>query len=222
MKKGQIFGFSVIVLIVGLTAMFLTSCGAKATKGVTSVGEIVYMEGTVMVNGSPVEIGDVATHGDVIVTGSNSYVEVQFGDKRIFRASENATLTLDSGEKTLQLKAGALSVVQSKAKFFFFDKPWVVKTPTTIAAVRGTVYYVKVESDDSTYFCLCNGKIRLKDAVDGKVKDLEAIHHSAVRLIRQPDGSIAYEDAAMLFHTDDDMESLADRISEVIDWEVVG
>ena len=178
-------------------------------------GRVIYLEGDASVSGRSVSIGDAVFDGDVIVTGEESRLELEFGDYRVLRAGENARLTIDLTEETMRLDAGSLAVVQSKARWFSKDKPWILETPTTVAAVRGTFYFTKVESADSTYFCLCNGRIHLED--EERFLDLEAAHHNAVRVGRGAEG-IVYQAAPMLYHEDADMESLADLINVPIDW----
>lgn len=207
---------SVVLLSVFLVT--LVSCGIGESSAATDVaGEIQYYEGMVTVNGLAVETGLAVKDGDVILTGPDSFAEIKFGEYRVLNAQENTRLVIDATAKTFKLDTGALAVVQSKARWFSRRKPWLVETPTMIAAVRGTVYYTKVESADSVYFCLCNGKIHLEDSEENSSLDLEAAHHNAVRFIRSDDG-VVYQNAPMLYHTDQVVESLADTVLVPIDW----
>ena len=207
--------FSGLVLMLLMTAM---SCKPKAVKGVTLVGEVVFMENDVTLNNVPADIGDAAKDGDLLRTGESSYAEVNFGEQRIFRAMEDTSVVLNARQNTLELDQGAFGVIQSKARFLSRDDPWELKTPTAVAAVRGTTYFIKVENADSTYICICNGEIETKDGAHGNTLKLEASHHKAVRYIRNDDGSFVVEDAPMIYHTDEDMESLAGHIGASIDW----
>ena len=203
-----------------LLLTFISCGGIDFSIGGGSAGEIQYLEGLVTVNGQAALIGLEIQDGDVVVTGPDSFVEIKFGDYRVLSAEENTRLVLDAAEKTFKLDNGALAVVQSKARWFSRRKPWLVKTPTMVAAVRGTVYYTRVESADSVYFCVCNGKIHLEDAVEGGVLNLDAAHHNAVRFKRYDDGMV-YLKAPLLYHTDQVMESLADTVHVPIDWTVI-
>jgi len=170
-----------------------------------------------MVNGRVAEIGSAVMDGKELVTGPDSYVEIQFGESRVFKAEENSRLVLDIGEKTIKLGSGALAVVQSKVRWLSRKKPWLVETPTMVAAVRGTVYYTKIESPDGVYFCLCNGKIHLEDSEGRGELDMEASHHKAVRYIRSSDGIVCSE-APMIYHNDEEMEHVAREANKSIDW----
>jgi hypothetical protein len=201
-----------------LVLVTFVSCGVgKSSTTMDIAGEIQYFEGNVTVNGIQAEIGLEVMDGDVILTGPDSFVELKFGEYRVLNAEENSRLVLDAADKTFKLDIGAIAVLQSKARWFSRRKPWLVQTPTMVAAVRGTVYYTKVESPESVYFCLCNGKIHLEDADAGGVLNLEAAHHNAVRFIRTDDG-VVYQNAPMLYHTDEVIESLADTVYVPIDW----
>ncbi len=207
-----------IAVLSTLVLVTFVSCGVgKSSTTMDVAGEIQYFEGIVTVNGIQAEIGLEVMDGDVILTGPDSFVELKFGEYRVLNAEENSRLVLDAAEKTFKLDIGAIAVLQSKARWFSRRKPWLVQTPTMVAAVRGTVYYTKVESPESVYFCLCNGKIHLEDSDAGGVLNLEAAHHNAVRFVRSDDG-VTYQNAPMLYHTDEVIESLADTVFVPIDW----
>ncbi len=238
MKKSSRTGF--LCIAVGVLAILLAGCGpvssvadrvkslggggdgsVGAVPADAAAGEIVFMEGTVSVNGRPLSIGDVVQHGETIVVADDGYAEIGFGDHRILRALAGSRLALDGRGRRFVLEQGALGVIQSKARVFSRNTDWTLETPTVVAAVRGTLYFARVENPDEVYFCLCNGKIHLEDSDDGGVLDLEAAHHQAVRFIRA-DSGIVYESAPMLYHSDEDMESLADLVNVPVDWNRIG
>jgi len=207
--------FSVLFLLTFI------SCGESTSfSGGGTAGEILYLEGLVSVNGKSAGIGLGIMDGDAVVTGPESYVEIKFGDSRVLKAGENTHLVLNADEKTFNLGSGALAVVQSKSRWFFRKKPWLVETPTMVAAVRGTVYFTKVESPDEVYFCLCNGKIHLEDSLGESFVDMKAAHHKAVRFIRTDSGMV-YQEAPMIYHTDEYMEHVASLADKTIDWSVI-
>jgi len=185
------------------------------SHGGAVAGELVWVDGTVTLNGDPVTIGDPVAHGDVLVTGAGGAAEVSFGDYRVLRAADGARLVIDAEDREFRLDGGSLAVLQSKTRRIFGEDDWTIRTPTTVAAVRGTIYHTRVESADSTYFCLCNGRIHLED--EARYVDLEAAHHTAVRAVRTDQG-VEYRTAGMEYHTDESMEALADRVHVPIDW----
>jgi hypothetical protein len=78
---------------------------------------------------------------------------------------------------------------------------------------------MKVENPDSTYFCVCNGSIELKEA-DGKTGDtVVSAHHTARRYIKGKDGKISIEkNPGLLYHDDSGIEKMAKKINVAIDW----
>ncbi|MCK5735698.1 MAG: FecR domain-containing protein [Spirochaetaceae bacterium] len=210
--------FAGILSLLLLTFISCTNNSLLPDRG--SAGEIQYLEGYVTVNGLAADIGLEVMDGDAVVTGPDSYVEIKFGNYRILKAEENSHLVLNAEEKIFKLNSGALAVVQSKARWFSRKKPWLVETPTMTAAVRGTVYYTKVESPNSVYFCLCNGKIHLEDSAGESFVEMEAAHHKAVRFIRT-DAGMVYQEAPMIYHNDEVIEQVADLVNVAIDWSVI-
>jgi len=194
----------------------LNACGEASEEG-SSAGVLQYLEGIVQINDVHAVVGDMVYDGDVLTTLEGAFAEIQFGENRVLRAQENTRLTINTSEKSFGLDQGAMGVVQSKPKRFSRQKAWLVKTPSTVAAVRGTVYYIKVEDENSVYFCLCNGKIHLEDVYGENDIIYGAAHHEAYRFIRNGD-SIERVKAPMLYHSDEDMESLARSVGVDIDW----
>ena len=203
-----------------LSSLIVISCmdsrdGRDRAASANKVGELIYLEGDVDVNGKLASIGDLVGHSDVVVTPAGGLAEIKFGKRRVLRTEENTKLVIDNVNHVFNLQRGSMAVVQSRAGLFSRNKNWVVKTPTVAAAVRGTVYYTRVEDPDSTYFCLCNGKITLEGG-DQKL-DLEARNHNAVRFIKSADGVVNVA-TPMILHQDEDMERLAAKVGVEIDW----
>jgi hypothetical protein len=94
---------------------------------------------------------------------------------------------------------------------------FTIKTSTTAAGVRGTCFLVKVEDDNNTYICCCNGAIRLEGDGGQFSQNLAAPHHREVRVTRSDTG-LSLNAAPLLYHTDGDVEAIAARIGETIDW----
>ena len=206
--------------ILALTLVLLASCGAGSSGEPAAVATVEWLEGIVTIDGRSATVGDDVLDGAVIVTAEDSLIELSFGDYRILRASENSRLILDSRTREMKLDSGALTVAQARARRIGKNRSWQLRTPTTVAAVRGTFYFAKVEDPDRTYFCLCNGRIHLEDGDGSNFLDLEAAHHTAVEFIRNDSGTF-YREAVMKYHKDSDVESLADKVHVPIDWTVI-
>jgi hypothetical protein len=92
-----------------------------------------------------------------------------------------------------------------------------IATSTAVAGVRGTCFFIAVEDDDHTYICACNGQIRLEGAGQSFTQNLASSHHQELRVSRSASG-ISVGAAPLEYHTDGDVEAIAARIGETIDW----
>jgi hypothetical protein len=179
----------------------------------------VYLQGEVTINGAPGQIGDSVASGDTIKTGSDGVCEITFEGKNIVQIQAGSLAVLNFGEigRGIQLQSGAIAAVLKNLASTQTSNRFQIDTPTTVAGVRGTSFFIKVLSQDATYFCLCNGKINLQDNSGGNQMTLEAAHHTAVEYVRK-DGKISVEKQPLLYHNDAEMQALADKIGYTIDW----
>jgi hypothetical protein len=180
---------------------------------------LVYAEGWVTVNGEEAAVGQKIAPGSVVQAASDSMCEITVGSN-VLRIYENtvAVVRIDAAQSRLELKTGALAAVLDKVETINSGGSLSVDTPTAVAGVRGTVFYIKVEDLSNTYICTCNGTLYLTEGQDGPETPNTGIHHSAYRFTRSSSGGISKSQAEMLYHTDDEMEEIADRINSSIDW----
>ncbi len=181
---------------------------------------MVYLEGEVLVNGNPAEEGQVIPTGATVDTGADGYCEIVFGGQNIFRVEPGTITRLDigTGAGTIELQKGSLALLLDKLEVLGLgDKPFTFATPVTTAGIRGTAFYVKVESPESVYFCCCNGTIDLTDSRGGNPLTLDTKHHHAVRYTRQGQ-DYSFADAPLLYHDDREMDNLAEKINVTIPW----
>lgn len=181
---------------------------------------ILSYTGTVTVNTKAVkEINMVLNQGDAIETMAESTCDIIINEKNILRLKPDTKLTLRLSDKEniLQLDKGWLAGVTRKV--FTNEGKFTVKTPTVVAAVRGTSFCMKVENEKSTYFCTCNGSIELTGESSNKAETVTAAHHSARRFSIDKTGALIEDNnPGMLYHMDSGVEELAKIIGETIDW----
>ncbi|MDX9801595.1 MAG: FecR family protein, partial [Spirochaetia bacterium] len=179
-------------------------------------GAISFFTGEVTLNGGNASIGDKVVIGDRIETGSDSFCEVLFGEKNIFRLQDNSSLKF--GGSVFNLDKGSIALVTSRLKKIAFNTDSLsVRTSSAVAGVRGTVFFIKKEDDNNTYVCICNGKINTYDRSGNDKKSEEAGHHKAMRLTLS--GSIVTRaNAPLLYHDDALMEEVASKIGVTIKW----
>ena len=216
------------LILIFLTLSSLLRAGGSQDSGPAAVpgytGVVEYLEGTVTMDGTLLEIGDRVKSGSTFETSADSYCEIVFGGKNIFRIRENtlAVITLEQGKGEMDLEKGSMA--------FFLEKLSVldegasdfeVKTPSAAMGVRGTAFFVNVESAASTYICACNGTLQIENAEGGQQAALSGTHHKAVRITRNSGGDYTASPEGMLYHNDGDLDSLAERIGSRIPWDTL-
>lgn len=216
MIKIKIPGLLAIFLVLSMANLY--SSGQNSSSTAPQTGTLSYLEGDVFINSSPGSIGDRVNDSDTIRTEENSYCEVVFGDSNVFRLDENTQTQINWSRSDIKLEKGAISAVFTKLdKFLNGDKDFTVTSPSSVAGVRGTVFFMKVEDDNNTYLCICNGAL----TVDGPEEDLDIAsdHHKSYRFTK--DGNtVTTTSAGMLYHDDEKMESVAAEIDYEIPWDV--
>ena len=161
----------------------------------------------------------IIKYNDIIETGNDGMCAVQVGEKSLFRINKNSKLifNLSDSKNELILEKGWFAGITRKV--FTAKGKYILKTPTVIAAIRGTSYCVKVENPGSTYFCVCNGTISLAGKGTEKGTDVTAHHHSASRFSLDNSGKLVTDrSAGMKYHGDKNIEELAGMIKEKINW----
>lgn len=195
--------------------VFIVSC--KNNKSSTA-GHINFFIGNVLVNNIPAKLNQEIKPGTKVTTGKDSVCDIIFNKKNIIRIKSDSTviLNIDDINKNIELKKGSILNVFKKihkAK----ESPFKVKTPTTVIAIRGTSFFVKIENKDNTYICDCNGIISIKT---NTTKQIIAKHHKAYR-ISKINNIINIKRAKMKYHSDKEMEETAKQIGEKINWNLV-
>jgi hypothetical protein len=204
-------------IVLAATLMFLL---AGAAVFAADKASIVYLEGDVTMNGSPAAIGDDVLPGAVITTGKDSVCQVVFNTKNIIHMESTTTLRFDGKvlSRGATLQKGAIAMVlRNLAPSSGDELRFTIKTTTAGAGVRGTCFFVEVEDENNTYICACNGALRLEGDGGQFTQNLASSHHREVRVTRSATG-ISVNAAPLQYHTDGDVEAVAARIGEKIDW----
>jgi hypothetical protein len=125
-----------------------------------------------------VKIGDIIVEGDTITTGAKSTTDISVGQAGVIRINEKTTIKIDSLVKNESLNT-RLDIQKGRAFFVFSklnkDDSCIVKTPTAIAAVRGTSFRVSAEGDSSR-IDVVSGKVLVSPVNNGIiVKEAEVV-----------------------------------------------
>jgi hypothetical protein len=205
----RIAGVLVLILFVTCAAAF------SADKA-----SIVYIEGDVSMNGSPANVGDDVLPGAILTTGKDSLCQIVFNTKNIVHMAAGTSLRFDSKvlSRGATLQKGAVAMVLRNLVSNPGDEMrFSIRTSTAVAGVRGTCFFIAIEDENNTYICACNGAIHLEGEGGQVTQNLASSHHQEVRVTRAASG-ISVNTAPLLYHTDGDVESIAARIGEKIDW----
>ncbi len=105
-------------------------------------------------------MGDIINHGDQLVTSSNTRAAIRFTDDgSVLRMNPSTVMSIKAeGErnalqKTLQIEFGELWARINKRD----NAEYIIQTPTAVAAVKGTEFYVRVAEDGTTTIITVDG-----------------------------------------------------------------
>ena len=164
-----------LVFMSALCIAFAVSCSKKAENPDAAVS---FFRGDVTRNGSPVSIGDVVSESDTIITAAQSSCDIRLGGS-IIRIKEKSTLIFSAlalggaAEKTsLELGQGKLLC---KPKKLLKDESFTVKTPTAVAAVRGTEFIVESDANQTTRIKVFDGKVKVAKRVKPLEEKMDAV-----------------------------------------------
>ena len=215
-RTAQLFA----LLLVPLYTAFAEGDAEQPSAADLRPPRIEYFEGEVWIDGEEAEFGQVLEVGALVQTGEGSYCEIEFGQANVLRITENtvAEVEIDYSSQNIGLKFGAVAAVFDKVRSVTEGGAFRVATPSAVAGVRGTVFYIRAESADSSYICTCNGTLFLEHSDGETTLSVTGTHHSARRFTRT-DGEIVESVAGLEFHDDLFMEELAADVDVVITWE---
>ena len=160
------------------------SCAKKEAPAIKAVVTFVVGEASVLKNNAwkKIDVGAELVQNDSIKTGNASTIDIQIGQS-IVRVKENSTLRLamlylDAGtgieKNTLDLAVGT---VLAKPKKLVKGESFLVKTPTAVAGVRGTMFVVEAKQTRDTRVSVIDGKV----SVTKRIVALENIERSQVK-----------------------------------------
>jgi hypothetical protein len=172
--------YSVCCTVVAAAAM-LVGCSKSAPESafVSFInGDVTLSRGS---DSHKVQMKETISAGDKIVTAASSFVMIQFAGGSIIQIDSNSTVELSTimgNEKTLFLKEGA---VLSKVTKLGKDEKYSVKTPVSIAAVRGTEFLTSYNGSEAT-IAVGDGKVNVEKIGD---KEAKAVDKGSTAVVTQ-------------------------------------
>ncbi|HET7838771.1 MAG TPA: FecR family protein [Rectinemataceae bacterium] len=198
-----------------------TAASPKAATAATAPkANLVYLEGSVKIDGAAAELGQTLGPGFSVETGANSVCDVVFGGKNIFRVGQNAFVKVDFTKQApeFELQRGGLTSVLKKLDLIAGQDSYRVRTNTAVAGVRGTSFCIWAD-EKSTYVCACNGSVHTIDAKGSNELSLKAAHHTA-RIYSLAGAGETVAEAGILHHDDATVQAIATKIGYTVDWTV--
>ncbi|TAL37896.1 MAG: hypothetical protein EPN93_05345 [Spirochaetes bacterium] len=120
----------------------------------------------------PARVAQIIRKGDIITTGPQSHISIQIGDRGIVQVLPESTLEavslFESGTCELYLTGGT---VISKIDKLGKSGNYLVKTPTSVASVRGTVFSVSYGGAASS-IGVSRGSVEVTDIASGKAEQV--------------------------------------------------
>jgi hypothetical protein len=207
-----------IVAALGSSAPVWASGGTEAAGKAPLEGEIAYLEGDVTLDGKDAQIGQAVHRGATVRTGPASVCEITWGGQNIIQVQEKTLAVLDVGSLTpgVRLQTGSVAAVLNKVDAISRNGTFRVKTPSAVAGVRGTVFFVKVEDATSSYICACFGTLAVTPTL-GEQVELSATNHVARRFTRVG-LSTRVTPAGLLYHDSTSQSNLAKKIGYTVPW----
>lgn len=124
-----------------------------------------------MIKAQPLMLGDYIAHGDRISTKKGSRIELKLPDNSLIRFDEFTTFEIVCVEfdKKAKQRNINISMVLGKtwanvSKIFGQRGHFAVSTKTAVAGVRGTIYRVNVEEDNSVLVKVYWGEVGVSSA----------------------------------------------------------
>jgi len=193
---------------------------AGSPRGVPEYdARLEYVEGDVTIGGTVASIGMAVEPGEVIETGADGSADVVFGTQNLLRLEPGTVVVFDPASEGFAVEAGSVAAIFDKLQSIGVgpDDTFAVRTPTTVAGVRGTTFFIRIESVDSTYICTCHGVLAFDGASNRPELQIAAARHTASRFVR--DGNtVVWEEAPEIYHDSASLNEAADTIGVVIPW----
>lgn len=169
-----------VVITMVISTIMLASCG----KGKSPGAVISFYSGTATIQSlneqpRPVHIQDPVKDGDIIETGDKTSVIIQVGDELLVRFESNTKTVItsmkDITRREIQLEKGKVLSSVSKLKK---GNEYLIKTPTSVASVRGTEFLTDF-SDGRTVVAVGKGIVSVVKS-DTKEEKLVEVGKSVV------------------------------------------
>ncbi|MEJ2544338.1 MAG: FecR domain-containing protein [Calditrichaceae bacterium] len=155
-----------------------------------------FIIGEVNIDGQPAKIGEIVNNGSIITTGVNSVAEIKFGKHSGTQIRENSRVKVKLDQEkwdVIAYQGAVLNVIEPGSNF-------KLRGPSSVIAIRGTIFYVHSYDDSTQYICTCNGIIDIEDNQQVN-KTVAASHHEGYNVVKSDTGQ-TFTSESMKEHSD--------------------
>ena len=172
--------------------------GQNQTGGAKALALVLKVKGEVSLTRSgkttPLKFGTPLNDSDIITTGADGFVTIIFSDdKSQLKIMEHSHITLEGKRQT----TGGISkrIQVGVGEIFTRVKHQVgsleVITPTSVAKVKGTEFWIGVDSQGNSYVTTLEGIVLLLNLLDGQMVEIRRAQHGEVDI----EGTLITRDA---------------------------
>lgn len=166
------------IICAGIMSVIIAGFSACSKKQISENAVVTFVLGDATIQRGAdtlkAEVREVLKNGDIISTGEKSYMVVQMGNRLMFRVESESKLEIKSitefGKNEYNLSKG---IVLSKLSKLKKDEQYLIRTPTTVASVRGTVFSTEF-NNGLTNVAVAEGKVSVKLLASGDEKAPDA------------------------------------------------
>lgn len=152
-------------------------------------GDVQYNPFSSKDSGSQLEMSKSLFNQDQILTGTDGFTKVVYlDDGSTIKVHRESEIYIQGSIKNRRI-IKQINIVQGKMKFDINDQKSVdfrVATPTSVATIKGTRFWVDSRGEDGDLFIGLAGKLNIENLKSGKVIELEP--NATVN--SSPDGSL--------------------------------
>ncbi|MBI4051619.1 MAG: FecR domain-containing protein [Elusimicrobia bacterium] len=131
--------------------MFSFPCSAEESETtIVSVnGTVEFLSGR-QEQWTPAEAGTLLEPGDSVRTGKNSSAEIMTAEENVLDLSENSVFSVPKEEAHSSFFLRAGTVLARIKSFLKGEKRFRIRTPTAVAAVRGTQFGITASEEETS------------------------------------------------------------------------
>ncbi len=152
--------------------LLLAGFSAASVSADNSAAVVTWLDGQATVftkggkTGTPIKKHDKITKGQEVKVGEKSRIELKYPDGTVMRFAERSTIKIDdiaydnkTQSKKVKVDLGGGKLWANVKKLFTSDSKVEVKMVNAVAGVRGTVYRVNVDEDNSAMVKVYDGSV---------------------------------------------------------------